>query len=181
MHQPWWCVLQRSVGLEGCGWGRYEPDIIVILRVPVGDRSKFATYTYSATIGACERVYEPGQDRKIATVLHVSVMCFRSSCTIPVAPNLLYSLQRLRKVVDAHSHKTEYRIEACLFLRSESVLPSSCQKISPVSIRFCKWTGARNPYARQRSEARQSCACVSLYGTARGGKNFGISHPLEGY
>lgn len=31
-----------------------------------------------AAIGTRERVYEPGQDRKIATVLHVSVMRFRS-------------------------------------------------------------------------------------------------------
>lgn len=32
----------------------------------------------AAAIGTRERVYEPGQDRKIATVLHVSVMRFRS-------------------------------------------------------------------------------------------------------
>jgi hypothetical protein len=41
-------------------------------------RCSWGCILFDAAIGARERVYEPGQDRKIATVLHVSVMRFWS-------------------------------------------------------------------------------------------------------
>lgn len=37
---------------------------------PFDDTPCTVSYTIKAAIGARERVYEPGQDRKIATVLH---------------------------------------------------------------------------------------------------------------
>lgn len=41
-------------------------------------RAQTVSILQGAAIRARERVYEPGQDRKIATVLHVSVMRFWS-------------------------------------------------------------------------------------------------------
>lgn len=72
----------------------YMVEIIMNGGCRFGDRSSVAAYNPRATIGARERVYEPGQDRKIATALHVSVMCFRSSYTaLSYAAQAAYAAQ----------------------------------------------------------------------------------------
>ncbi len=89
---------------------------------------------FDAAIGARERVYEPGQDRKIATVLHVSVMRFWSPYLIP--SYVLFAVLTFHRMnlSGASKGRSGYSVEIRLVQENACVLSRSRTQISALSI-----------------------------------------------